>query len=102
MSMTTRNRLPNFTILQNNRPLSRARVHGLEVGDDVYAGDPATTRLANPATQFREALAYGVGLNWHANQNVKAYLSLEQTRFRKGDGNRDNELVLFTRTQFSF
>lgn len=79
-----------------------ARVHGLEVGDDVYAGDPATTRLANPATQFREALAYGVGLNWHANQNVKAYLSVEQTRFRKGDGNRDNELVLFTHTQFSF
>jgi phosphate-selective porin OprO/OprP len=85
-----------------------ARVGRLSVDDAVFrdrdavAGpDFATTASA------REAREWGVGLNWHLNQNIKASVNYLATDFRggskaNGEVTAQDEEVIFGRIQFSF
>jgi phosphate-selective porin OprO/OprP len=53
----------------------------------------------------RLARAYGVGLNWYLNQNLRWSFNYEHTRFEGGaasGGNRPDEQALFTRFQLAF
>jgi len=58
-------------------------------------------------TSAREETAFGVGLNWYLNSNVRLYLDYEQTRFDGGSAapgsvTAHDEHVVFGRVQFSF
>lgn len=78
------------------------RYNVLDVDNDVFAGGAAS--LANPATAASKATAWGVGLNWYLNKNLRVDLDYEQTYFSGGAtaGSRPTEKVLFTRLQLAF
>ena len=76
-----------------------ARIGQLTVDDNAFP------LYANPSTSAREATAWGVGLNWHLNKNVKLNLNYEQTDFQGGDSNSftaKGEKVILSRVQFGF
>ena len=75
------------------------RAHGLDVDDDAFARG-----LADPAQSASKASAWGVGLNWHLNRNVKYVANFERTRFTGGraEGDRRPENALLVRAQVSF
>jgi phosphate-selective porin OprO/OprP len=75
-----------------------ARVSWLGIDGDAF---PV---FANPATAVRRALAWGGGINWYLNTNVKAVLNFERTTYDGGSasGNRDAENAILTRIQFAF
>jgi phosphate-selective porin OprO/OprP len=76
-----------------------ARIQQLNVDDAAFP------LLANPATAAREALSWGLGLNWHLNRNLKFNVDYEQTNFKGGGSSaflREGEKVILTRIQFSF
>lgn len=76
-----------------------ARVGQLTVDDNAFP------LYANPSTSAKEATAWGVGLNWHLNKNVKLNLNYEQTDFRGGDSSpftAKGEKVIQSRVQFGF
>jgi phosphate-selective porin OprO/OprP len=80
-----------------------ARVGQLRVDDDVFLGT-ATTRLADPNTQARNASDYGIGLNWYLNRTYRVMVDYGQTRFTGGaenGGDRPDEKVIFTRFQLA-
>lgn len=60
--------------------------------------------FANPQTAARRADAWGVGLNWYFNKNVKLMFNYEQTTFDGGAINRDRETekAILSRLQFLF
>ena len=74
----------------------------------VLSVDPATFTLAyaNPTTQMQTARAWGVGLNWYLNRNVKLSGNYEQTYFRKNllsaGAVRPDEKTFLQRLQFVF
>jgi phosphate-selective porin OprO/OprP len=76
-----------------------ARVEGLTV-------DPRVDALgrADPAKSARRAQAWGVGINWYLNKNLRLGLDYEDTRFTGGSagGNRSQERVLLDRFQIVF
>jgi phosphate-selective porin OprO/OprP len=75
-----------------------ARVNALSV-------DPAAFPVfADPTRSVRKARAWGVGLNWIWNTNLKYVLDYEQTRFTGGatQGNRADEKSVQTRLHLSF
>ncbi len=74
------------------------RYSRLEVDQDAF---PV---FANPATAARTARAWGFGLNWWANRNVRLMTSYEWTQFDGGaaSGDRRDERVLITRFQIAF
>jgi len=81
-----------------------ARYNELRVDPDAFDDG-----YANPTVSARRARAWGVGGNWYLNRWIKFMLSYEQTFFRDGGGgsvaspgDRDDEKVLFFRTQLSF
>ena len=77
-----------------------ARVNGIELGRQaVDAG------LVDPAKSVRKAFAWGVGLSWSLNRNVKQMLDYERTTFTGGAASgqdREPENAIFMRTQISF
>jgi phosphate-selective porin OprO/OprP len=76
-----------------------ARVNKLEIDPDTF---PV---YADPARSVREASAFGVGLNWIWNQNLKYVLDYEQTSFTggaAGGGDRADEKSVQTRLHISF
>ena len=76
-----------------------ARVNNLALDDDTF---PV---YADPARSVREATAYGVGLNWIWNSNLKYVLDYEQTSFQggaAGGANRADEKSLQSRLHLSF
>lgn len=74
----------------------------------VLQVDPATFTLAyaNPTTQMQTARAWGIGLNWYLNKNVKVSGNYEQTYFRKNvlsaGSVRPDEKTFLQRLQFVF
>jgi phosphate-selective porin OprO/OprP len=77
-----------------------ARYNVLEIDEDTFTGT-----FADPTRSVREAAAWGVGLNWIWNNNVKYVLDYEQTSFEGGaaDGaDRADEKSVQTRLHLSF
>jgi phosphate-selective porin OprO and OprP len=77
-----------------------ARVNRLAVDEATFSDG-----FADPGRSVREARAWGVGLNWIWNSNLKYVLDYEQTRFKGGaaaGGDRPTEKSLQTRLQLSY
>ena len=76
-----------------------ARYSVLDLDNDSFPN------FADPAESATRANAWGVGLNWYLNRNIRASLNFMQTDF-KGGGNgeitRQNENVFLTRAQLVF
>jgi phosphate-selective porin OprO/OprP len=79
-----------------------ARYHELEIGDEAFAG--GLDSLADPLASPRKASAYGIGVNWYLNDNVKWVLNYERTAFEGGavDGDRPDEEAILTRVAVGF
>jgi phosphate-selective porin OprO and OprP len=77
-----------------------ARVNELAIDKDAF-----DLGLADLAKSARKAKAWGVGLNWYLNGNLKQMLSFERTSFTggaAGKADRPAENALFIRSQVSF
>ena len=77
-----------------------ARVNRLSVDDATFTGG-----YADPTRSVRQATAWGAGVNWIWNQNLKYVLDYEQTRFKggaAGGADRPTEKSVQTRLQLSF
>jgi phosphate-selective porin OprO and OprP len=77
-----------------------ARVNGIEFGNQIVDGG-----VVDPTKTVRKAFAWGAGLNWSLNRNVKQMLDYERTSFTGGAaGGKDRapENALFIRSQISF
>jgi phosphate-selective porin OprO and OprP len=76
------------------------RVQQLSLDNDAFP------RYATGAST-REATAWGVGLNWYLNSNVRLYLDYESTTFKGGSKaagsvTADDEQVILGQVQFNF
>jgi phosphate-selective porin OprO/OprP len=77
-----------------------ARWSTLTIDADAFARG-----LADPSRSAREARAWGLGLNWYLDRNVRQSLSYERTTFEGGaaaGGDRRAENAFFIRSQISF
>jgi phosphate-selective porin OprO/OprP len=77
-----------------------ARFNRLDIDDETFAGG-----FADPARSVRRASAWGGGLNWIWNDNLKYVLDYERTTFEGGapaGGDRPTEHSVQTRLQLSF
>jgi phosphate-selective porin OprO/OprP len=77
-----------------------ARASRFDVDEATFSGG-----FADSARSVRKASAWGVGLNWIWNSNLKYVLDYEQTRFKggaAGDGDRPTENSIQTRLQLSY
>jgi phosphate-selective porin OprO/OprP len=80
-----------------------ARYHELDPDDDAFVGGAAS--FADPAANARKATAYGLGLNWYFNENLKWVFNYEQTSFDGGapaGADREDEKVFLTRFALGF
>jgi phosphate-selective porin OprO/OprP len=79
-----------------------ARYHELEIGDEAFVGGAES--FADPLASPRKASAYGVGVNWYLNDNLKWVLNYEKTEFEGGavDGDRPDEEAILTRVAVGF
>jgi phosphate-selective porin OprO/OprP len=79
-----------------------ARYHELEIGDEAFAG--GVDSFADPLSSPRKASAYGVGVNWYLNDNVKWVINYEKTKFEGGavEGDRPDEEAILTRVAVGF
>jgi phosphate-selective porin OprO/OprP len=76
-----------------------ARCSQLDVDDDVFPN------FADPAVSAARATAWGVGLNWYLNRNVRAYFDFNHTDFKGGATGAvtaQDEDVFLTRIQLAF
>ena len=83
-----------------------ARYSALNLDDDTFP------LFANPLASAREARAFGVGLNWYLNRNLRISTSYSRTEFSGGGASpaatapaavtRQAEQAWFTRLQLSF
>lgn len=85
------------------------RLSGIDLDDKFFTtatgGDGGNiNRLTNASGAF----AYGVGLNWYLNKNLRVQFNAEKTDFEGGGsaaatgGTQQDELYLFTRFQLAF
>ncbi|HEX3718522.1 MAG TPA: porin [Verrucomicrobiae bacterium] len=77
------------------------RYSELDVDKNSFKG------FADPKASASQAAAWGVGLNWYLNRNVRINTSFERTTFEGGNGpkatvTKQPEEVFFTRVQLSF
>jgi phosphate-selective porin OprO/OprP len=80
-----------------------ARYHELDVDDAAFVGGAAS--FSDPNVSAAKATAYGLGLNWYLNENLKWALNYEQTAFdggAAGGADRDDEKVFLTRVAVGF
>ncbi len=80
-----------------------ARYSELTVDSRAFAGGGSS--FADPAASARKASAWGVGINWWLNANLKWVLDYEVTRFVGGAAgglDRSDERALSTRFQLAF
>lgn len=76
----------------------KARYSKLELDDDTFP------TFANPASSASSAEAWGAGVNWYLNRNLRLYFDYERTQFEDGatNGDREDESIFFSRFQISF
>jgi phosphate-selective porin OprO/OprP len=77
-----------------------ARVHGLEVSNESVKDG-----VIDSARSVRDVFAWGVGLNWSLNRNIKQVVDFEHASFEGGAAggrDRDSENIVFIRTQVAF
>ncbi len=75
------------------------RVSQLDVDDEAFP------TYADPSKYAQSARAWGLGLNWYWNRNVKWMLDYEHTTFDGGEaGGRDREAedAILVRAQLAF
>ncbi len=80
-----------------------ARYHQLDIDDAAFVGGAAS--FSDPNVSASQASAYGLGLNWYLNENLKWVLNYEQTSFdggAAGGADRDDEKVFLTRFAVGF
>jgi phosphate-selective porin OprO and OprP len=80
-----------------------ARYHQLTIDSDTFVG--GADSFADSATQAQRATAWGIGVNWYFNQNIKWVLDYDRTKFDGGaaaGADRGDEEVLLSRLQLSF
>lgn len=80
-----------------------ARVQKLSINRAAFAA--GADSFADPDVAARQATAWGIGLNWYLNDNVKWALDYEHTRFEGGaaaGADRDNEDALLLRMALGF
>lgn len=75
-----------------------ARVGGLYVDNALF--NPSEGNLST-ATNASGAFAFGAGITWYLNENLRVLTNIEQTNFTDATA-RSNELYWFTRFQLSF
>ncbi|HEY9247628.1 MAG TPA: porin [Rariglobus sp.] len=85
------------------------RVSGIDLDDKFFTtatgGDGGNINRRNNASG---AFAYGAGVNWYLNRNIRFLFDVEKTEFEGGGGatatggTKDDELYLFTRLQLQF
>jgi len=76
-----------------------ARYSELELDDEIFP------TFANPATSAEFATAWGVGLNWYLNRNIRASADFIRTDFEGGEEGavpRQDENAFLTRLQLAF
>lgn len=79
------------------------RYHELAVDEDAFTG--GADSFADPDTAARKASAWGLGLNWYLNANLKWAFNYERTRFEggaAGGADRHDEEVFLTRFALGF
>ncbi|MGB5102579.1 MAG: porin [Steroidobacteraceae bacterium] len=79
------------------------RYHELAVDDDAFTG--GADSFADPGSSARKASAYGLGLNWYLNENLKWVFNCERTSFSDGaagGADREDEEVFQTRFALGF
>lgn len=79
------------------------RYHELSVDHDAFTGGADSFADANASA--RKASAWGIGVNWYLNQNLKWALDYERTSFEggaAGGADREEEEVLLTRFALGF
>jgi phosphate-selective porin OprO/OprP len=76
-----------------------ARVNGFEADPDGFS-----LGYADITKSARKAKAFGLGLNWYLNRNIKQVVSFEHTSFEGGDagGDQKDENVILLRAQLGF
>ncbi|HEX6901918.1 MAG TPA: porin [Thermoanaerobaculia bacterium] len=76
----------------------KVRYSQLELDDDTFP------TFANPASSASAAEAWGAGVNWYLNRNLRLYFDYERTQFEDGaaNGDREDESIFFSRFQISF
>ena len=64
----------------------------------------AVGNVATVSSAVQRATAYGLGLNWYLNNNVRFTTDFDETTFDKGasSGDRPNEKVVISRAQLLF
>ena len=76
-----------------------ARYSQLELDDEIFP------TFADPTTSAERATAWGVGLNWYLNRNIRASGNFIRTDFKGGEEGRvtaQDENVFLTRLQLAF
>jgi phosphate-selective porin OprO/OprP len=75
-----------------------ARAHALELDEDAFP------LYADPARSMRGATAYGAGVNWYLNRNVRVLVAYERTNFDPAGeaAERPAENSVIGRVQFAF
>ncbi len=85
-----------------------ARVSGLSLDSKLFHAVSDDGAGLGSTTNATGAFAYGVGVNWYLNRNVRFLLNAEQTQFDDAKtpaaqiGARDDELAVIARVQLSF
>ena len=80
-----------------------ARYHVLDPDDDAFTG--GADSFADPNVSARKASAWGLGLDWYLNDNLKWVLNYERTSFEGGDAggaDREGEQAILTRFAVAF
>jgi phosphate-selective porin OprO and OprP len=85
-----------------------ARYEDLKIDPKAFLG-PTATQLASPATNAKEASAWGLGVNWYLTKAVRISQDFFDTHFTKAGTAtpttqilRQNEKALTTRVQIAF
>lgn len=79
------------------------RYHELTVDDAAFTG--GADSFADPNSSARKASAWGLGLNWYLNENLRWVLNYERTSFEggaAGGADREDEEVFLTRFALGF
>ena len=85
------------------------RVSGIDLDNKLFtSATGGSGGNLNRSTNASGAIAYGTGVNWYLNRNVRLLFDVEKTEFAGGGssaatgGTRDDELAVFTRLQLQF